>query len=240
MSTLLGELGKKLTEKWFTLLVLPGMLYVGVAAAGAVLGQRRWADAGRLGTELDRLTTHRSFGGPASIAVLAGIVLLTAAVGALAQGIGTVVEGAWLAERWPPPLSGPSRWLTDRRAHRWASANHRYLAAKRERALIRVRTRYGHPDMRPEPDTESLSRARDRIAFTAPRCPTWIGDRMRAVDTRVLRTYDLDLGPVWPTLWLVCPQEHRDQVDRARAAFSQAAGVSAWGVLYLLVGLLWW
>lgn len=39
MGGLLGELSKKLAERWLTLLVMPGALYLAIAAAGHTLGQ---------------------------------------------------------------------------------------------------------------------------------------------------------------------------------------------------------
>jgi hypothetical protein len=40
MSTVLAELGRRCVERWVTMLVLPGLLYVAGAAVAYRLGQR--------------------------------------------------------------------------------------------------------------------------------------------------------------------------------------------------------
>ncbi|MEK8169407.1 hypothetical protein NKH77_05185 [Streptomyces sp. M19] len=97
-----------------------------------------------------------------------------------------------------------ARW----RRLRWIRAAGRYNAA-----LITLARRrrdpfappLGDAGEDPEPDTEALTAARDRIALAEPRRPTWMGDRLLAVAVRVRDTYDLDLATAWPRLWLVVP-----------------------------------
>ncbi|WP_326770755.1 hypothetical protein OG978_44460 (plasmid) [Streptomyces sp. NBC_01591] len=48
MGGLLSELGKKLAERWFSLLVLPGALYLAVLAVAQTLGHTHPFDALRL------------------------------------------------------------------------------------------------------------------------------------------------------------------------------------------------
>ena len=47
MNAFLGELGRKLAERWVTLLLLPGALYVGVVTAASVLAARKTAPTSR-------------------------------------------------------------------------------------------------------------------------------------------------------------------------------------------------
>lgn len=44
----------------------------------------------------------------------------------------------------------------------------------------------------------------------------------------------------WPRLWLIFPDNVRTELGTAHDAFSAAARLTAWGVLYLLLGIWWW
>lgn len=79
-----------------------------------------------------------------------------------------------------------------------------------------------------------------RIALEAPSRPTWMGDRVHAVTIRMDREYELDLTALWPQLWLVLPDSARTDLTTARDSLSRATTLAGWGVLYLLVGALWW
>ena len=48
MGDILAELGKNLADRWLTLLVLPGALYLAVLAAARTLGQEHALDLPRL------------------------------------------------------------------------------------------------------------------------------------------------------------------------------------------------
>lgn len=54
-----------------------------------------------------------------------------------------------------------------------------------------------------------------RIAQEQPARPTWIGDRIHAVITRLDRDYHLDLATIWPHLWLAMPETHPDRDHRS-------------------------
>jgi hypothetical protein len=56
MNAFLAELGKRLAEQWFTLLVLPGLLFVGVGAASTTLGHQNWHDVGLIAETGRRMT----------------------------------------------------------------------------------------------------------------------------------------------------------------------------------------
>jgi len=90
------------------------------------------------------------------------------------------------------------------------------------------------------PDTAALNEARNRIALAPPTRPTWMGDRIAAVDRRVLRAYDLDLASAWPRLWLLLPEVQRADVQNSRAACTAAARRAGWGALYAVLALWWW
>jgi len=63
-----------------------------------------------------------------------------------------------------------------------------------------------------------------------------MGDRLRACHVRINRAYGLDLTAAWPRLRLIVPGTVRSELGGARDAFSAAARLAAWAVLYLILG----
>ncbi|MEW2630129.1 hypothetical protein AB0903_00260 [Streptomyces sp. NPDC048389] len=223
MNTFLSELGKKLAERWVSLLALPGALFIVLAAAGSVLGHREalaWRRLARAAEDFAAHFDHR----PVRAVLLSVVILVVGAgIGLLARGLGGVVERVWL-------LSGPT-WLTGRltrqRRDRWRRAD---SAVERASASERVS----------EADRAALAEARNAIALTQPARPTWIGDRLRGVGVRVHGQYGLDFPYAWPRLWILLPETCRTDLIAARAALTGASTQGGWGVLYLCLGSQWW
>ncbi|MFF4271718.1 hypothetical protein [Streptomyces sp. NPDC001536] len=142
MTGLLAELGRKLAERWFTLLVLPGLVYLLVAAAAVRLGQGDWHDWRALWdgfTDLTEGDPGRQEGGLVARAVLLilAAIPVSAAVGALAQALAGPVEQA-LCGPWPRPFANFSAHLTTRRESAWNAADAAYRS---ESALAEEATR---------------------------------------------------------------------------------------------------
>lgn len=229
MGGFLAALGDKLAEKWLALLVLPGLLLVGVAAGGRVLGQQHPFDADRLSRRIDTLAAEPAAHATGTVVLLSAAVLAASAgVGLLAAVLGGAVERLWLGE-WPGWAAPAASALSGRRQRRWDVAQERYRAA----VSARVRGTGA-------PDTVHLNEVRNRIALARPLRPTWMGDRLVAADSRVHRVYDLDLGFAWPRLWLVLPDAARTDLLAARTAVVAAARRGGWALLYLAVGGWWW
>ncbi|NYJ32816.1 hypothetical protein [Nocardiopsis aegyptia] len=219
-------MGKKLTDRWASMLALPGALYLAIALGAFILGQDHTWDLRHLLREISSLAEHphmMTFGGQALlfIAVLAG----SAVVGLVARGLGRGIERVWLTadwHRWPSPLS---RWIDRRvtsRRRRW-----RVLRQNLER----------------ERGTSAYPMAYDRMARLSPEepgRPTWCGDRIRAVEVRLDRDHEADLAVIWPPLWLVMPEPSRCEITKARDALSRATAMAAWALLYLPLALWWW
>lgn len=114
MGGLLGELGKKLADRWLTLLVLPGALFLAAVAAAHVLGHSHALDAGVLTAQVTAWASTpavASAGG--QVVLLVGVLAGAAGAGLAAQGCGSLVERLVFAEgwrAWPSPL----RWLAGR------------------------------------------------------------------------------------------------------------------------------
>ncbi|MFJ7325104.1 hypothetical protein ACIQVN_02480 [Streptomyces cyaneofuscatus] len=232
MSEMWAAFGRKLAERWVGVLLLPGLLYAGAAYVAHVLGHTHWWEVGRIARRLDALRVDvRGQGVGSLLLLMAAVLLASAAVGLAAQGLGRVAARIGI-EPWGV---WPAARLTACRRRRWNRAHSAYLAALREKA----RRSAGGLDTG-DLDSTGLLRARDRICLVEPCSPTWSGDRMAAADTRVLRTYDLDLESAWPRLWLVVPEPVRAELLDAREKVDTASRLAGWGAMYLLVAALWW
>ncbi|WP_047871161.1 hypothetical protein [Nocardiopsis sp. RV163] len=255
MGDLWAELGRRLTERWGSAPALPGALYLAVAAAAYALG---WSGAWDVGHLAERVTGWAAdprvdtFGGQAL--VLAAVVAGSTAVGLVARGLGWLVERLWTAadwERWPPPLRGwTGRWVRSRRA-RWDRLRGEVERARgggveAERSGEVERARRGSGEVRRAPDgggEEAFAKAYDRMARISPERPerpTWCGDRIAAVRTRLARDHRADLAVLWPHLWLALPEEERVEVTAAREDLALATGLTAWALLYLPLTVWWW
>ncbi|MFG3662069.1 hypothetical protein [Streptomyces sp. NPDC047706] len=122
MNAVLVELGRTYVERWMTLLVLPGLLYVAGAAVAYRLGHTRRADLGRLTGLLEP-------GGPLIGTSLSSVwlfvivlPLLSAAAGLAARGAAAVLARLWF-EPWPGVLRRPAERRTAGRAARWTEAD---------------------------------------------------------------------------------------------------------------------
>ncbi|MGH3849608.1 MAG: hypothetical protein ACRDR6_07870 [Pseudonocardiaceae bacterium] len=256
MATFLGELAKKLAERWLTLLVVPGMLWVATATTSVILGYDHWADPRRLTDELSRsLSGVRQ---PAEVGAFVVGVLLSAATASLAaQALGTVIGHLWLAE-WPAVLGRVDKRLTEGRRRTWDGTQQKIMkaaaAADRARlALARARLDSSTTEIRNTPLRELerewecavrhkdlLVARRDRMCVARPSRPTWISDRITAAQTRIVNEYGLDLAVTWPRLWLTLPDPARTEVTHARETLDRAYTLTGWGLLYFSLGFLWW
>jgi hypothetical protein len=239
MGGLLSELGKKLAERWLTLLVLPGALYLAVLGTAALLGHGHPFDLNRLihrvSTTAEADTAHTPGG---QIVILAAVLAGSAAAGLIAQALGSLVECLWLAadwRTWPRPLRGLARLQVDRRRHQWTAAArcHQQLVT----AARRARGRGEHTD----PTARWAAQlTMTRIAAEHPDRPTWSGDRIHGVSARLDRVHQLDLATVWPYLWLILPDAVRAEITAARQSQYRATTLTAWALLYLPVAGWWW
>ncbi|MEU4473239.1 hypothetical protein [Micromonospora sp. NPDC023888] len=233
MNAVIASLGGKLAERWLAGLALPGVVFVAVYAAAVRLGHAHWWDLGLLRQEVDRLVLGSPTRGTGSaLLIVLGVVLASVVAAAAAQGLERLVVALW-TQAW----GRAGEAVTRRRRRRWHAAVDRYENALRDKAR---RLRSTDDAGGPLPDTQALARACDRIAFTEPDRPTWIGDRMLATAVRVRACYGLDLAAAWPRLWLLLPEETREPLALAQADFTAAARRVGWGLLYLALGLLWW
>ncbi|MEV4746357.1 hypothetical protein ACFQVD_42070 [Streptosporangium amethystogenes subsp. fukuiense] len=236
MTVFLAELGKKLAERWLTLLVLPGLVYLTCAVVAATLRHGRALDVAALRDTANRIAAQPASASPGAVLLAAAGILAAAAAAALtAAALGQAVERVWTT----PGRNPLARRLTERRRKRWDEAD----ARVRREITAAVRAGAGSaPQVSGAPAHEvgDAIGARNAIGLTRPQRPTWIGDRLYAADQRVHAAYDLDLDSAWPRLWLIMPEQTRAELTVARDNHTAAARLAGWAILYLPLGWWWW
>jgi len=226
MPPFLEAVSAKITDRWLSL-VLPGFPLVGAVLASAVLGHRHGLDIARLTGADERWATRLATLPGTTIALLAIAAMLAAgAAGVVARAAGGLLRAVWTR----PWLRGADR-LTARRRDRWLRLQEEY-----EREVL---ARH-HGDLADTNRMQAIGRRRNRIALAEPSRPTWMGDRLAAMEARVLAEYSVDLAAAWPRLWLLLAEDGRTPIRQAFTALDTAATIAGWGVLYLAVGVVWW
>ncbi|GAB2901211.1 hypothetical protein [Streptomyces mayteni] len=239
METLLSELGSKLAEKWLSLLVLPGVLYLAVSVAARELGHSHPFDVARLSERISEFAAHpttETVGG--QVVVLAAVLAAGAAAGIAARALGSFVERLWLAAEWrswPRPLRALAERRVRERQRRWSGAHETWRRLRTEAARARALGQ-----RLPAAERHAARRAMERVAPEYPDRPTWSGDRVHAAAVRVARDQRLDLATAWPHLWLLLPDDSRGQLTTARQDLGRATALAAWALLYLPIATWWW
>jgi hypothetical protein len=232
LANIWAGLGSKLADRWAAALFSPGLLYW----AGVMLtwiyayGQTPISRRGLLGaiTSWSRSIGHLPAAALIILTIAAlfvvtasGLVLQRASLPAL-----RILEGYW-----------PS-WLS--RLQGWSS---RRLSDRIDRDVRRLR----ELGIGPLPQKETAERGRlERRRRRAPvdpalRMPTRAGNILRASESRPHARYGLEAVLCWPRLWLVLPDDARQEVIAARSALYLA--VQAWlaGILFCIWAFwAWW
>lgn len=233
MGNFFGELAKKLAERWVGLLALPGLLFVACVWVCLELGWTHALDlrllaskAATLGTSLSRAS------GPAQILAVVGLLLAAAGVGLIVQALTGPLRAWWLG-LWPIGLRWAARWRTSARTRRWSR-----LVERRQE----LQHRYSLSDRTPEQqhDIDILAHRINRLSLAKPARPTWMGDRVAAVEQISVDRCGLDLRFGWPRLWLVLPEHVRAELTTANGQFAATIVTGAWSLPYFVLGTRWW
>lgn len=234
MSAFLTEVGGKLADRWASLLLLPGLLWVGTLTAAVLLGQADPFNVTVLRDNADRLSTGRAAGSAGTVILTAaGVLLASAAAGLAAAALGGLAQRGWAQ----PGGNRPLAWLARLRQHRWDRATAMLRAAIAQAAK---------PQSSPADRTRAEVRAREaaarreRLGSARPERPTWIGDRFRATAVRGDARYGLDLTLTWPRLWTVLEDPLRTDLGAAQDAYAASARLAGWAVLYAALAAAWW
>ncbi|WP_129857143.1 hypothetical protein [Streptomyces albidoflavus] len=105
-----------------------------------------------------------------------------------------------------------------------------------------LQQRYPPPDRTAEQQQviDEVAHQINRLSMAEPARPTWIGDRIAAVEQISVDRYGLGLRFDWPRLWLVLPEHVQAEHAQASSQFAPAVVTGAWTLPYLVPGALWW
>lgn len=224
MTSFFSEMGRRLGDRLLALLVLPGLLLVFAVGVAATLGHTHALDWHALVREADKQAATAGAHAPmAQVLLLVVGVLGTIGIGLAVGALSSLTQRLWLG-MWPSWASVLAERLTRRRVMKWENAHTAVKAAS---------------DQGPT-EADLLAARRNEIAMARPTRPTWMGDRIAAVDQRVHNQYGVDLQSWWPRLWLILDETGRNEIRAARTAFDAATSHATWASGYALVGLLWW
>jgi len=239
LSGFLADFGQKAAERWASLLVLPGLVFTAVATAAVVLGQRSWWDMPLLWRKLAAFAAGpggQQSGSVRTAVLLLGVLAVSLISVLVAGGLGELYAHL-LAGRWPLPLRRLlAGRLTERRVRAWERRERDRRQAWEEWQASADEADSGVAEMR----IAELEALRNDVALMRPACPTWTGDRLRALTERVRGQYRLDLADAWPRLWLLLPDATRQPLTESRARLDEAARLGGWAVLYVVLGGVWW
>lgn len=125
------------------------------------------------------------------------------------------------------------RWRVAIRRRRW------HLRVQQRRALEQKHPRSSRTPENQQGINTAAERA-NRISWTEPGRPTWMGDRTYALEQIAQHRYGLDLAFTWSRLWLVLPDTVRTEITTVNAAFAAAVATATWAWPYMLLATLWW
>ncbi|WP_405512190.1 hypothetical protein [Streptomyces canus] len=233
MKGFLDEIGKQLAGRWVSLLTVPGLLFLVTTAVAQSLGHTM--DFPRAKDRLrDLVPDHGETLAPLVLAALVALALATFS-GLLVHWLSVAIEEFWLT----PWTVWPAGLLIRGRRRRWARAHWRYVRADRRREQAQMEGHARAAELHARVAVQHAAR-RNGIALTRPCHAGWMADRLNSCGLRVMGQYGLDLDMVWPRMWLLLPEPARADVRATRDKLSQACGLAAWSLLYLVVGCLWW
>jgi len=185
MSGFFQELAKKLAERWVTLLLLPGALFIVLVWLGSALGHAHALDWSIVSHRFAGTTTSLSRLTGATQGVLVVALLLGAiGVGLGAQALAGITRTIWLGT-WSQPFTPLRRRLTAHRETRWTK-----LVAERRQ----LQTAYPQASRTPaqQDDLDAVAARMNYLALSRPGRPTWMGDRMYGVEAIARNRYGLD------------------------------------------------
>ncbi|MDQ0910884.1 hypothetical protein QFZ22_006869 [Streptomyces canus] len=226
------QLAKTLADRWISLLVLPGAFFLGAVWLSIGLGHvDAWNVALLTRQADDAMSTVADLPSGAQALLVVAVLAAASGVGFVVQALAAVTRRVWLGP-WPRPFAPVAAARTARRRARW----HRLVEERRalEAASPATRTREQQDRI------DAVAHRITRLAMAEPGRPTWMGDRIHAVESIAYHRYGLDLTYGWSRLWLVLPDPARTELTAAHSAFAAAVATGTWAVPYLLLSVVWW
>ncbi|MGC0341058.1 hypothetical protein [Streptomyces sp. SLBN-8D4] len=232
MGGFLEQLAKTLADRWISLLVLPGVFFLGAVWLSVQLGHADAWDAALLTRRAeDTMAEVADLSSGAQALLVVAVLAAASGVGFVVQTLAAVTRRVWLGP-WPRLFAPVASARTARRRARWYRLVQERRALEAVSPAIRTRERQDRID--------AVAGRITRLAMAEPGRPTWMGDRIYAVESIAYHRYGLDLTYGWSRLWLVLPDSARADLTGAHSAFAAAVATGTWAVPYLLLTVVWW
>ncbi|RLB76854.1 MAG: hypothetical protein DRH24_17215 [Deltaproteobacteria bacterium] len=164
------------------------------------------------------------------VALAVGSLIVVVGSAALVEGM-QLAALRWLEGYWPRWLAPLSRLGRAWQARQVRSLRERYTALAR---------RYDHLSPEEQAEYARLDAELHTYPDESRLLPTRLGNLLRAAEEYGYRRYRLATGVIWPRLWLVLPDETREEITAARARMDGAVRLVIWSVLLAVWTLLAW
>jgi hypothetical protein len=213
-------IGSKLADRWASA-AAPALLFWLGGLLAYLWAHEDYAD---LATALDWVGRQSPV---AQIALLTAILAAITTSGIVVQRLTLpalrIVEGYW------PNWLRPAR----RSLIKWQIARFDKLEGAYGRLATKLDERSASPDEQDE-FIRLDQRLRRLPAGREHLMPTRVGNILRSSEGWPGAKYGLDAVKCWPHLWLVLPDETRQDISTTRAALDSAAASCVWGLLFLV------
>lgn len=242
-SKLLEGAGGQLAQRWVLTILTPAFVFWAGALATLLLHDNsitwRWGLAALVPSlsnivESVSLQLPDQLSTPLVLVVFVGAFVLVATSTAVAQSF--VLPLLRLAEGyWPSTLSAYRNDLVAGQIKQIAKDRDRrrelFIRGKKENLTRDEANEFVWLDQRlrrfPTDDNKVM--------------PTRLGNILRAAEAHSTEKYKLDAIICWPRLWLVLPQDVKDELTVARARLDNAALMGFWGLLFMIWSVwIWW
>ncbi|GHO88011.1 hypothetical protein [Dictyobacter formicarum] len=224
MPTKIAEsLGSKLADQWVVTLLTPAFVFWG----GGLLAWAWRFGWGPLEKWFTSLTPTVQI--VVSIGALLAVVISSAVVKRFDFLMLRLLEGYW--PRWPGIEKLRGR-LIDRKADQ--------CDQKEEQRNKLYQKGWDNLSREEREEYIDLENYLQYIPGRTMLLPTQLGNTLRKAESHADR-YGLDTIVCWPHLWLLMPDQARQDLTEARASLDTAVRLFTWSILFLLwIGLAWW
>ena len=215
-------LGAKLADQWIVTTLTPAFVFW-LGGLLAWITHYGLASLHLLETQLTNLLTSLIAQGAFLIGVLLIILASSTVVQQLDLPIIRLLEGYW--PRW---LKWLQRWGVDWQNKQLKSAEDRWQELEHEKEVR---------ELRPEENEEQVALdSKLRLAPADPlyRMPTKLGNILRAAEIRPLVNYGLETTICWPRLWLLLPDNVKNELTEARTSLDTNVRILVWGILFFV------
>ena len=232
MSKFWEGLGGKLADQWLTTIFSPAFAFW-LGGFIAWVTHAGWASLRISEMQLNQLSSIAQ--GALLIGGLLVIVVSSSAIQRL-----DLITLRWLEGYWPSWLNWLRNWCSRLQYGLMHKKQKRFgrLVAEEEKAIE-------------EQKSISSEEHKERVLLSlklrlAPKkqgdyMPTKLGNILRAAENRPSERYGLVTTICWPRLWLLLPDETKQELTEARATLNTAARMILWSLLFLVWTVwAWW